>query len=159
MIKVKKEEVSVLPMMPQELRYLIGSYAWEQPLHRLKSYQEFNPGSNSLEGEYTGAKLLIDAPGSRCTLHPVENILQAPSEDSKFLLALTPIEVDFFKHTLESHPNKFVLWQPIAKEGIALCTMQNREGVVTLDKFFLKLSSPGNKALQAAGLLPKKKKN
>jgi hypothetical protein len=157
--KIKKEKVavdSVLPMLPQVLQYLVGSYAWEKPLHRLKSYEESCSDRNP---KLTGGKLIIDSTGSHYTFYPIKDMLQISRGGPNFPLALTPIEIDFFKHIFPNHPNKFVIWQRIAKEGIALITMQNREGVVAVDKLFLKLSSPDNKVLKAAGLLPKKLKN
>lgn len=155
--KQTREIVSpVLPMFPQTLRYVIGSYAQEIPTqYKIKRYEEIRRTSHLEDRAKLDNQGILSMDATDKTVVLKTNQKECPT----ITIALSPIEAGFFKSTLDNSNTlpHHVMWQYTVGANIALL-IQNKEDLraLTQDKLLLKPSSDYNKALKKAGLLLKK---
>lgn len=150
-----REETSVLPMLPEPLQHLIGSYAREIPTHYTIQHYVQEPkiedfrlsGNLSLNADRTGMLL-------------TQNIYSEAERASagSYSITLTATETEFFRdHFSWSTIKADWVTYEVSERGIQfLISIRNeRES----DLVYLKpIQTDATKALKAAGLLSQKKK-
>lgn len=152
--KTAHTEEPVLPMMTQDLRYLVGSYAREIPTqYKIESYLRVPFGRfQSLFGS-----LILNPETTGIVLKQAQKKPDVP-------ILVTPIEAEFFKEQQchwssvsyeYSDNNRIEVLIPMLGAEDLDCLARNS----SIDKMTLKLrNTDSNKALKAAALLPRKKK-